>query len=136
MSTKPEVLRELNAKLLAQEDIHRQKRLEHQEIMSRKRDSALARMQMKEANLALKKAKEMHSKATAAVAAMEKAKAFTLEQLGFGKPNGGLKDHHKNRMAALDHMRRVATLSPVQVDHWDVFNEIWDAKMVEIHKDK
>ena len=36
----------------------------------------------------------------------------------------------------LDHIRRVAQLTPVQVDHWDAFKEMWDAKMAAAYGGK
>ena len=47
--------------------------------------------------------------------------------------NGGTKEHQQNRMAALEHVRRAAALSPEQASVWQVFKEMWDAKMAAEH---
>ena len=61
-------------------------------------------------------------------------KGYTLEMLGYGRENGGTKEHQKNRMAALEHVRRTAKLTPEQAFVWQVEIEKWDDKMAAAHK--
>ena len=63
---------------------------------------------------------------------MTEAKAFTIQSLGFGRPNGGTKDHQKNRFHVMDRVRSVAYLTPPQATCWQSFKELWDAKRAEV----
>ena len=63
----------------------------------------------------------------AVVTALTNQKAFSVEMLGQGKPNGGNKEHRLNRYEVLERVRRVATLTEDQKGQWDFFKTQWDA---------
>ena len=81
---------------------------------------------------ALREARKKLRKVKKIIASIEETRAYTLESFGKGMPNGGTKDHRKNRFQVMDRVRSVACLTPPQATCWQSFTELWDAKRAEV----
>ena len=101
--------------------------------MQQKRESAQARLELKEAQAKLKKARKEQQQAEAVVTAMVAAEGFSMSMLGHGRKKGGTQQHQKNRFEVFDRVRQVAELSPEQTGHWNYFKTTWDEEMAEAH---
>ena len=64
---------------------------------------------------------------------MHEAEAFTPQMLGYGKSNGGTKDHRDARFKVLERARRIGNLTVRQEGQWEFFKTSWDAAMCEAH---
>ena len=71
-----------------------------------------------------------------ALAAKHAVKAFSLRELGQGKPRGGGAAGAKARHQVLDRLARLGQgLSPAQRNEFGWFTEAWDGKMLAEHGD-
>ena len=133
MRDDPTVCQVLRAGLDAEEASYRRTRLEFEEHMQQKRESAQAKLELKEDQAKLKKARKEQQQAEAVVTAMVAAKGFSMSMLGHGRKKGGTQQHQKNRFEVFDRVRQVAELSPEQTGHWNYFKTTWDEEMAEAH---
>ena len=127
------VCQEVRATVEAEEAYFRRERLEWQEHMERKRETARVKHELKDAVAKLRKARKEQRSAEAVVTAMEEVKVYSLEMLGKGKKKGGLQQHQKARLEVLQRLRKAAELSPEQTSQWELFRTTWDREMAEAH---
>ena len=81
----------------------------------------------------LKYASQQIGRSQGVVAAMTEAEAFTPHMLGYGRSNGGTKDHRDARFKVLERARRIGNLTVRQEGQWDFFKTSWDGAMCEAH---
>ena len=81
------VCQELRAGLEAEEACYRRARVEFQEHMERKREKERVKRELMDAVAKLQRARKEQRSAEAVVAAMEEAKAYSLDMLGKGRNN-------------------------------------------------
>ena len=112
------------------------KRLRLLEEMREKRQSLSAtKAQLKEAEEILRgKKKRALFETEQALEAKRAVKAFSLYELGEGRPRGGGAEGKRNRAQVLDRLARLGQgISPAQRNDFAWLKDAWDSKMLEEH---
>jgi len=111
------------------------KRLRLLEEMREKRQSLSAtKAQLKEAEEILRGKKRALFETEQALEASRAVKAFSLYELGEGRPRGGGAEGKRNRAQVLDRVaRRGQGISPAQRSDFAWFKDAWGSKMLEEH---
>ena len=65
-----------------------------------------------------------------------RTKNSSIDSFGKGHKKGGTQQNKKNRLKAIDRLRRVSPLDDDQSGQWEAFRSAWDDILAVRHKDK
>lgn len=124
----------MRAGLEAEEAVYRRGRLECQEHVQQKRETARVENELKEAKASLQRARKEQRDAEAVVTAMEEVKVYSLEMLEKGKKMGrhsAESEGTSGSLAALAQGSRAVARADEPVGFF--FKTHWDREMAEAH---
>jgi len=133
VSTAPAVAGAMIRQRDLQDQRLRQQKRELQERMDGERASKRLKVEVKETEAKLAKAKKQLKDAQGMTESFEAVKSFTPEMLGFGKRGGGTAQNRKARMEVLQRVATHGVLSAQQKNDWQWFADEWDKAMITTH---
>ena len=132
----PEVTRLMRELVLNDERLHTKMRQEYQEhIANTKKQQAVAN-KLKDLEKAVRQKNAEIAEKESVVTAMSQNKAYSVHMLGFGKKNGGPKEHRQRRYEVLERVRRTCGLTKDQEAQWEFFKLNWDELESQSHSEK
>jgi len=108
-----------------------------EELRAKRQSLSATKAHLKEAGEILRGKKRALLEAEQALEAKRAVKAFTLHELGEGRPRGGGAEGKRNSAQALDRLVRLGQgISAAQRNDLLWFKDVWDNKMLTEHGDR